>query len=220
MATQTSSTEPNKGKTNNNKSSQPQIKLEYRVVLDMVKRNASVLDLGCGDGTLLSILVKEKNVKAQGIEIDEKAIYECVGKGLSVFHGDIDSGLAEYPEKSFDYVILNQSFQQVKDPDTVLKESLRVGKEVIVGFPNFAYFTARWQLALGHAPVTSSLPYQWYNTPNTHFFSIADFKRYCQIRNIKIKKNAFVSGNQRINFFPNVFASIGIFLIGNKNGNP
>jgi methionine biosynthesis protein MetW len=208
MATPASSTETNKKKMN-----LAETKLEYRIILDLVRQDSSVLDLGCGDGTLLALLVKEKNARTQGIEIDEKAIYECVGKDLSVFQGDVDSGLSEYPEKSFDYVILNQSFQQVKNPDTVLNEALRVGKEVIVGFPNFAYYTARWQLALGRAPVTSSLPYQWYNTPNTHFFSIADFKRYCKVRNIKIKKTAFVSGNRRINFLPNLLAGIGIFLI-------
>jgi methionine biosynthesis protein MetW len=179
----------------------------------MMRPDTSVLDLGCGDGALMSLLVKERNARAQGIEIDEQAIHQCVGKGLSVFHGDVDSGLSEYPDRSFDYVILNQSFQQVKNPDTVLNEALRVGKQVIVGFPNFAYYTARLQLALGRAPVTTSLPYQWYNTPNTHFFSIADFKKYCLVRNIKIEKTAFISHNRTVPILPNLLADIGIFLI-------
>ncbi len=189
-------------------------KAEYSVITGMVRPDSSVLDLGCGDGELLSRLASERNARTQGIEIDEKAIYECVGKGLSVFHGDIDSGLSEYPDASFDYVILNQSFQQVKNPDMVLSEALRVGKEVIVGFPNFANLSARFQLGiLGRAPVTASLPYQWYDTPNTHFFSIADFKRYCRSRNIRVKRSVFISKNRIIGLFPNLFADIGIFLI-------
>ena len=190
------------------------IRTDYRVILDIVKPDSSVLDLGCGDGSLLSLLVKERKIRGQGIEIDEKAIYQCVGNGLSVFHGDVDSGLSEYPDLCFDYVILNQSFQQVKNPDTVLGEAMRVGKEVIVGVPNFANVSARWQLGVkGRAPVTASLPYQWYNTPNTHFFSISDFRDYCRERNIKIKKTVFISGKRIIHVLPNLFADLGIFLI-------
>ena len=150
---------------------------EYNLISKLVKAGSSVLDLGCGNGDLLAKLKREKNItKSQGIEIDEQAIYKCVEKGLSVFHGDIDTGLAEYEDKSFDYVILYQSFQQVKKPDVVMEEALRVGKDVIVGFPNFAYFTARYHLALrGRAPITRSLPFEWFDTPNIHFLSIADF---------------------------------------------
>ncbi len=125
------------------------IPLEYQTILEWVRQGSSVLDLGCGDGELLSLLVRAKNVRAQGIEIDEQAIYQCVAKGLSVFHEDIDNGLPEYGDKSFDYVILNQSFQQVKKPDVVMKEALRVGREVIIGFPNFAHYRARFQIFLG-----------------------------------------------------------------------
>jgi methionine biosynthesis protein MetW len=194
-------------------------KPEYKVIVSLVTSAASVLDLGCGDGELLSKLRKEKNVvKAQGIEIDEQAIYRCVARGLSVFHGDIDSGLAEYDDKSFDFVILNQSFQQVKKPDTVLGEALRVGQKVIVGFPNFAYITARYHLAVkGIAPITRSLPYEWFNTPNIHFLSIADFINYCHKRNITIEKAAYVGNNRPVKICPNLFALVGIFLIS-RNG--
>ena len=190
-------------------------KPEYDAISKMVKTGASVLDLGCGDGELLSKLKHEKNVtKAQGIEIDEQAIYKCVERGLSVFHGDIDTGLAEYEDKSFDYVILNQSFQQVKKPDIVLGEALRVGTKVIVGIPNFAYFTARYSLAIrGRAPITRSLPYEWYNTPNLHFLSIADFISYCRKRNIKIKESFYVGKNKPVKIFPNLLALVGVFLI-------
>jgi methionine biosynthesis protein MetW len=155
-------------------------KPEYDVIASLVRPGSSVLDLGCGDGELLAKLRKERNVgKAQGIEIDEQAIYRCVARGLSVFHGDIDTGLPEYDVKSFDYVILNQTFQQVKKPRDVLTEALRVGNQAIVSFPNFAHYSARYQLAIkGRAPVTRSLPFERYNTPNIHFLSIADFIRF------------------------------------------
>lgn len=195
-------------------------KAEHKIIAGLIKTGSSVLDLGCGDGKLLALLKKEKYVnKAQGIEINEKAIYQCVARGLSVFHGDIDSGLAEYEDNSFDYIILNQSFQQVKKPDIVLEEALRVGKEAIVGFPNFAYFKARYYLAVkGRAPITRSLPYQWYDTPNIHFLSIADFTNYCRKRNIRIKKAFYLRNNTQIRFFPNLLALLGIFLIGRNNG--
>src|SRR3990170_8846081 len=114
-------------------------KAEHEVIMEWVEEGASVLDLGCGDGELLSLLIEQKQVRAQGIEISDEAIHRCVAQGLSVFQEDIDSGLSAYGDKSFDYVILNQTFQQVKKPDSVLKEALRVGRKVIVGFPNFCY---------------------------------------------------------------------------------
>lgn len=190
------------------------IKLEYRKIIDMIQPKSSVLDLGCGDGELLWLLAQEKQIRGQGIEIDEQAVYKCVEKGLSVFHGDIDAGLSEYGDKLFDYVILNQSFQQVKDPETVLDETLRVGKQAIVGFPNFVYYKARFQLFFnGRTPVTPSLPYQWYNTPNSHFLSISDFIEFCQKKDIKILDSVFVSENKQVSFLPNLLAQIGIFLI-------
>jgi methionine biosynthesis protein MetW len=190
------------------------IKFEYQVILDWVSQNAVVLDLGCGDGELLSLLINRKKIKAQGIEINEQAIYTCVEKGLSVFHDDIDSGLADYSDNSFDYVILDQTFQEVKKPDVVLQESLRVGKQVIVGFPNFAYYSNRFQLALkGKTPVTPSLPYLWYETPNLHFLTIVDFIEYCHRRNITIEKTAFVRNDKPITLYPNLFAQIGLFLL-------
>lgn len=188
--------------------------LEYKAVLEWIRQGSSVLDLGCGEGELLALLVREKSVKAQGIEINEQAIYECVARGLSVFHEDIDNGLSGYGDKTFDYVILNQSLQQVKKPDIVLKEALRVGKEVIIGFPNFAHYQARLQIFFaGKTPVTPSLPYAWYDTPNLHFLSVSDFIEYCHQRNIKLKKSVFIGKNRRVKIFPNLFALTGIFLV-------
>ncbi len=190
--------------------------LEYRAILKWIRQDSSVLDLGCGGGELLDLLVREKHVKAQGIEIDEQAIYQCVARGLSVFHEDIDNGLSSYPDKSFDYVILNQSLQQVKKPDVVIKEALRVGGEVIVGFPNFAHYTARFQMFFkGKAPITPSLPFEWHDTPNLHFLSIFDFVEYCRERGIKIRKSFFVGRSRRVIICSNLLALAGIFLIAN-----
>ncbi len=187
---------------------------DHRAMLELVTRSSSVLDLGCGTGDLLALLVKEKDVKAQGIEIDDKAIFECVAKGLSVFHDDIDTGLPEYGDKSFDFVILNQSIQQVKKPDMVLREAMRVGKKVIVGIPNFTYLTARLQIFFeGRVPVTPSLPYEWHDTPNLHFLSLLDFSEYCRKRNIIIERSIYLGQKGRVSLFPNLFAQIGIFVI-------
>jgi len=192
------------------------VPLEYRAIIEWILQGSSVLDLGCGNGELLSLLVREKSVRGQGIEINEQAIYQCVAKGLSVFHEDIDNGLSDYADQSFDYVILNQSFQQVKNPDIVLKEALRVGREAIVGFPNFAHYLARLRMFFrGKAPITPSLPYEWHDTPNLHFLSISDFIEYCHKKNVKIRKSFFIGKNRRAMIFPNLFALTGIFLISN-----
>jgi len=190
------------------------IRSDYSIILDWIKNDSSVLDLGCNGGELLSLIVKENNARAHGIEIDEQAIYKCVELGLSVSHQDIDNGLSEYNDESFDYVILNQSIQQVKKPDVVLKESLRVGKEVIIGFPNFAHFRARFQIFFrGKTPVTPSLPYEWYETPNLHFLSISDFMDYCQKQDIRIQRTAFIGNTGMVGIFPNLLAQTGLFLI-------
>ena len=151
---------------------------------------------------------------AQGVELSEQAIHNCVAAGLSVFQEDIDTGLTEYADKSVDYVILNQTFQQVKKPDFVIKEALRVGKKVIVGFPNFCYITDRFQIFFrGKVPVTPSLPYEWYDTPNLHFLSIADFKEYCKKSEITVENAAFISKKRKVRFLPNLFGEVGLFLL-------
>jgi methionine biosynthesis protein MetW len=190
------------------------ISLDHKIIVEIIGQSSSVLDLGCGNGELLAILVREKNVRAQGIEIDDKAIFDCVARGLSVFHDDIDSGLSDYEDKSFDFVILNQSFQQVKKPDAVLKEAMRVGKKVIIGIPNFAHINARFQIFFrGRTPVTGALPYEWHDTPNLHFLSILDFMNYCKKRNMTIEEAYFIGSKRKVKLFPNLFAQTGIFVI-------
>ena len=187
---------------------------EHKVISSWIISGASVLDLGCGDGELLKSLIRNKQVHAQGVELKEKAIQSCVAAGLSVFQQDIDTGLTEYADKSVDYVILNQTLQQVKKPDFAIKEALRVGKRVIVGFPNFCYISDRFQIFFrGKVPVTSSLPYEWYDTPNLHFLSIADFKDYCRKSVIHIEKAAFILKNRKVTVLPNLFSEVGLFLL-------
>ncbi|MCG6537929.1 MAG: methionine biosynthesis protein MetW, partial [Syntrophales bacterium LBB04] len=150
-------------------------RLDYRVIAGIVEAGSRVLDLGCGKGDLLLMLSQKKSARVQGIELDDKAVQECVKRGLSVFHSDIETGLSEYPDRSFDYVILNQSMQEVRKVDYLLREALRVGNRVIVGFPNFAHVRARLMLFLGgKAPFTGSLPHRWYGTPNVRFLGIPD----------------------------------------------
>ncbi|NWF55524.1 MAG: methionine biosynthesis protein MetW [Syntrophaceae bacterium] len=190
------------------------IRLDHRTICRMIEPGSRVLDLGCGNGDLLYLLAREKGAQVQGIELNESAIYECVKRGLSVFHGDLEAGLTEYPDRSFDYVILNQSLQEVKKIDSLIHEALRIGKEIIVGFPNFAYFKARWMLFFGgRAPITPSLPYRWYDTPNLRFLSIRDFEDFCHAKNLKVKEVHSLGRRKKVPFWPNFFALSAIFVI-------
>jgi methionine biosynthesis protein MetW len=190
---------------------------DYRIISGWVEEGSSVLDLGCGGGELLQMLSERKKVRGQGIEIDERAIYGCVEKGVDVSHGDIDSVLSDYEDDSFDYCILNQSLQQTVSPDKALSEAMRAGRRVIAGFPNFAHLRARWRLAArGRAPVTPALPYRWHDTPNLHFLSIADFYDYCREKDVRIEKRAFFSGMKTVRLFPNIAAGAGLFLISGR----
>lgn len=189
-------------------------RLDNKIILSVIEPSSKVIDLGCGDGSLLRLLVDERNARVQGIELSEEAIYRCVEKGVSVFHGDIESGLVGYPDQSFDYVILNQTMQETKNVEFVIKEALRVGKKVIVGFPNFAQLLARLRIFfLGKVPITRALPYRWYRTPNLHFLSITDFEDYCKDNEIRILKKFCLGKNRLIKFFPNLLASDAIFVL-------
>ena len=189
-------------------------RLDHDVIIELIDQNSRVLDLGCGDGTLLHKLIERKGCKVTGVEIDEHAIYECVAKGVSVSHADIDTGLSDFSDKRFDYVILNESLQEVLKPKQVILEALRVGKKIIVGIPNFCNASARTQIFFkGRVPVTPQLPHQWYDTPNLRFLSLKDFHKFCKDNSVKILKEVGITGNKRVCFWPNLFAHIGIYLL-------
>ena len=188
--------------------------LDYEIIAELIKPSARVLDLGCGNGDLLSLLKKRKNARGAGIEIDEQAVHQCLKKGLTVVHGDIDTELLDYSNKRFDYVILYESLQQVLHPEKVILESLRVGKKVIVGIPNFCHINGRFQVFFkGNVPVTKELPDQWHDTPNLRFLSIKDFQNFCNRHRILIERKRALSHNQEIIFWPNLFAHVGIFVL-------
>ncbi len=189
-------------------------RVDYQFILDVITPNANVLDLGCGDGLLLELLAHRKEVKGLGLEIEDSCIHSCMEKGLSVLHMDLDTGLVDFPDKSFDYVILNQTLQQLKEPHKVLEEGMRVGHHIIVGFPNFCHISARCSIFFtGRVPITRSLPYNWYDTPNLHFLSILDFEIYCQRKGFRIENSFFYSENSPVGVFPNLLARDAIFVL-------
>lgn len=193
-------------------------RIDYKVIAEVVEEKSKVLDLGCGNGVLLEYLVKERQVNGHGIELLSSCIKQCVEKGLTVFHADIQSGLKDYPDSKFDYVIMNQSMQEMKNVDFIMDEALRVGKKLIVGFPNFAHINSRIKLAFGgKAPMTQTLPYSWYDTPNLHFLSIIDFKEFCQKKNFIVEKSFYLGKNKTVCFLPNLRALDAVFVLSKKS---
>lgn len=194
-------------------------RFDYKIILDTIGDNSTVLDLGCGDGELLRLLKEYRNIRGVGIENDEKMIYECVSKGVTVEHGDIDEGLPDFPDNFFNYVILNFTLQETKKPKHVIHEALRVGEKVIVSFPNFAYFVVRFTLGiLGKTPRTKALPYHWDETPNLHYFTIKDFIDFCHRERIEIVNYKAFTDGRIISFKPNFFAEKAVFVLRkNKN---
>lgn len=194
------------------------IKLEYSIIAGIIEPGARVLDLGCGDGALLAFLKEKKDCRGTGIEINHQEVVKCMERGVSVAHGDIDGSLDVYNDRRFDYVILNESLQQVLHIDRVLDEALRVGKKVIVGVPNFCHLGARLQIFFrGQVPVTKALPYKWYNTPNLRFLSLKDFRRFCAEKGITIEKARYLCGGKEISFSTNLFADAGIFVLSRSH---
>ena len=196
------------------------MKKEFKVIADLLPKNVRVLDVGCGDGSLMSLLIKEKNIQARGLELVEKNVKECIYKGLSVIEGDAETELHQFPNQSFDFVILSQTLQAFYNPEKVLKDLLRVGKSVIISIPNFGYWKVRTKLLFfGKMPVTKTLPNTWYNTPNLHMCTIKDLFDFCLEKNIKINKAIGVNEDKTSEIkksnleMKNLFSKLGIFLL-------
>ena len=196
--------------------------LNYEIITNMIEEGARVLDLGCGSGTLLKMLIEKKKCSGIGIEINQSNAIDCIEKGLSVIQGDIDEGLKEFYDGEFDYVILNQTLQSTEKPDYVVEEMLRVGKKVVVSFPNFAYWKVRFYLLFkGKMPKSKMLPFEWYNTPNIHLLTVKDFFEFCEKRNIKILNEIYMNKGRVIKNFlakfrTNLFTEEAIFVLTNK----
>ena len=196
------------------------MKLEYKIITDIIKENTRVLDVGCNDGTLMEFLKTNKNIDIRGIEISKDQVQTCIAKGLTVIEGNAEFDLKQFPNDSFDYVILSQTLQAFKNTEIVTKELLRVGKKAIVTIPNFGHWKVRMNLLTkGTMPVTKTIPHHWYNTPNLHMCTIKDFVSFSKIIDFKIfkslaliNKNISTINNSNL-FFKNLFAELGIFLI-------
>ena len=196
------------------------MKNEFKIIVNLLPIQSRVLDVGCGDGTLIEALIKQKNIDARGIELEEKKVKQCISKGLSVIQGNAETELIQFPNKAFDYVVLSQTLQAFYQPENVLNELLRIGKKVLISIPNFGYWQVRTSLLFfGKMPVTKSLPDSWYNTPNLHMCSIKDFYQFCDKKKIKMNKiiginNEKISSINRINLeMKNLLSEVGIFLI-------
>ena len=197
------------------------MKNEFQVIAELIEKDKKVLDVGCGDGTLMEFLKNNKKTNIRGLEISKSKVQECIAKGLTVIEGNAEKDLAQFPDKSFDYVVLSQTLQAFYEPEKVLRNLLRIGKSVVISIPNFGFWKVRIKLLFfGEMPVTKTLPNTWYNTPNLHMCTIKDLFNFCDEKKINIKKVVGVNENKtseikRSNLeIKNLFSKVGIFLIG------
>lgn len=187
---------------------------DYAIISEIVEPNTRVLDLGCGDGELLQWLAERKNCDARGIEISSARVQRAIARGVSVYQGDIDDALLDYPDGAFDYIILSQTLQETKEPLKVLREMLRVGRNAVVAFPNFGHWSARLaHLFSGRAPKTKLFPHNWYDSPNIHYLTVHDFEELARQEKWNVERRIFLAGNRTGTLWPNLMAETAVFLI-------
>ncbi|MGH8461704.1 MAG: methionine biosynthesis protein MetW [Stenotrophobium sp.] len=204
---------------------QAALRPDLALICDWIAPGSSILDLGCGDGSLLAHLARTRDVRGYGLEIDPANLAQCIARGVNVIQADLDDGLRDFENGAFDYVVMTQALQALQRPDQALAEILRVGRTGIVTFPNFGHWRVRSALALGRMPVTPSLPETWYNTPNIHLCTVADFEDLCHARNWRIGQRLLLDHDHReglrIRFAPNLFSEIAMYrLQGPDTGKP
>ncbi|HKA45968.1 MAG TPA: methionine biosynthesis protein MetW [Burkholderiales bacterium] len=188
---------------------------DFAAIAGWVRMGSSALDLGCGDGSLLKYLRDSRRVAGYGVEIDDDRVLACVKNGIDVIQGDIERGLSEFEDRSFDYVILSQTLQAVRNSEHIIREMLRVGREGIVTFPNFGYWKNRLQVAAGRMPVSDNLPYEWHETPNIHLCTIDDFEGFCASRGVKILERKVLTRNEPVTWWPNLLGALAVYHFGN-----
>jgi methionine biosynthesis protein MetW len=187
---------------------------DYAIIGEIVESGSRVLDLGCGDGQLLEWLAAKKGVDARGVELDGAKVQRAIARGVSVYQGDINEGLADYPEHAFDYVVLSQTLQETQHPRALLQEMLRVGKRAIVAFPNFGHWRVRMSMLFsGRAPRAPLFPYEWYDSPNIHVLTVRDFEGLIELEKLVVERRYFLTGHRRVSVLPNLLAEVAVFLV-------
>jgi methionine biosynthesis protein MetW len=187
---------------------------DFAAIAQWVKPGARVLDLGCGDGALFKYLKRERDISGYGVEIDDANVLACVNNGVNVVQRNLERGLQEFDDQSFDYVILSQTLQAMRNGERIIREMLRVGREGIVTFPNFGYWRNRMHVLGGRMPLSENLPYQWFDTPNIHLCTLDDFERFCDERRIRILQRQVLTGGTQVNVMPNLLGALAIYHFG------
>ena len=187
---------------------------DFAAIAQCVRAGAHVLDLGCGDGTLLKYLRQARDVTGYGVDIDDRNVLTCVNNGVDVIQSDLERGLSEFEDGSFDYVILSQTLQAMRNTERIVREMLRVGRAGIVTFPNFGYWKNRLQVLRGRMPVSDSLPFEWFDTPNVHLCTVDDFERFCGERGIHVVARTVLTAGREIRSWPNLLGELAVYHFG------